>query len=157
MENREDTIKKLAEYLGIGADEIEDKLKADWVKADSFVPVATIPKIQEVDLLTVNPDKTVLEEKEKQDTLLKIPGIMLSDVKVRTYYLKEAASHLVGYVQAVTAEDLQEHKGEGYRTNSVIGKTGLETLYEKELGIVPACLGNELSFYGIICADEADA
>ncbi len=44
MENREDTIKKLAEYLGIGADEIEDKLKADWVKADSFVPVATIPK-----------------------------------------------------------------------------------------------------------------
>ena len=27
----------------------------------------------------------------------------------------------------------QEHKGEGYRTNSVIGKTGLETLYEKEL------------------------
>ena len=133
MENREDTIKKLAEYLGIGADEIEDKLKAGWVKADSFVPVATIPKIQEVDLLTVNPDKTVLEEKEKQDTLLKIPGIMLSDVKVRTYYLKEAASHLVGYVQAVTAEDLQEHKGEGYRTNSVIGKTGLETLYEKEL------------------------
>jgi hypothetical protein len=88
----EDTIKKLAEYLGIGADEIEDKLKAGWVKADSFVPVATIPKIQEVDLLTVNPDKTVLEEKEKQDTLLKIPGIMLSDVKVRTYYLKEAAS-----------------------------------------------------------------
>ena len=54
---------------------------------------------------------------------MKIPGIMLSDVKVRTYYLKEVASHLVGYVQAVTAEDLQEHKGEGYRTNSVIGKT----------------------------------
>ncbi len=51
----------------------------------------------------MNPDETVLEEKEKQDTLLKIPGIMLSDVKVRTYYLKEAASHLVGCVQAVTA------------------------------------------------------
>ena len=95
MENREDTIKKLAEYLGIGADEIEDKLKAGWVKADSFVPVATIPKIQEVDLLTVNPDKTVLEEKEKQDTLLKIPGIMLSDVKVRTYYYRD--NHCTAY------------------------------------------------------------
>ena len=70
---------------------------------------------------------------------MKIPGIMLSDVKVRTYYLKEAASHLVGYVQAVTAEDLQEHKGEGYRTNSVIGKTGLETLYEKELKGTDGC------------------
>ncbi|MDE8682199.1 penicillin-binding transpeptidase domain-containing protein, partial [Blautia schinkii] len=41
--------------------------------------------------------------------------------------------------QAVTAEDLQEHKGEGYRTNSVIGKTGLETLYEKELKGTDGC------------------
>ncbi len=63
--------------------------------------------------MTVNPDKTVLEEKEKQDTLLKIPGIMLSDVKVRTYYLKEAASHLVGYVQAVTAGICRNIKGKG--------------------------------------------
>ena len=34
---------------------------------------------------------------------------------------------------------MQEHKGEGYRTNSVIGKTGLETLYEKELKGTDGC------------------
>ena len=45
--------------------------------------------------------------------------------------LAEAASHLIGYIQAVTAEDLEEH--EGYHTGSVIGRSGMESLYETEL------------------------
>ena len=49
------------------------------------------------------------------------------------YPLGEAASHLVGYVQSVTAEDLEEHEGEGYSSGSVIGRSGAESLYEKEL------------------------
>ncbi len=36
-------------------------------------------------------------------------------------------------MQSVTAEDLEEHKGEGYTSSSVIGKSGIEGLYEKEL------------------------
>ena len=32
---------------------------------------------------------------------------MISDVEVREYPLGEAAAHLVGYVQSVTAEDLE--------------------------------------------------
>lgn len=39
----------------------------------------------------------------------------------------------MGYVQNVTAEDLEEHDGEGYTSNSVIGKSGMEGLFEKEL------------------------
>ena len=62
-----------------------------------------------------------------------IPGVMLTDQEIRTYPLGEAASHLIGYVQPVTAEDLEEHKGEGYDAASVIGKSGAELLYEKEL------------------------
>ena len=37
------------------------------------------------------------------------------------------------YVQNVTAEDLEEHKGEGYLPDSVIGRSGMEGLFEKEL------------------------
>ena len=65
--------------------------------------------------------------------LLEIPGVMISDVEVREYPLGEAAAHLVGYVQSVTAEDLEEHAGEGYTANSVIGRSGMEGLFEKEL------------------------
>ena len=46
---------------------------------------------------------------------------------------EKAAAHLTGYIQQVTAEDLGKHPGEGYRSNSVIGRSGMELLYEKEL------------------------
>ena len=39
----------------------------------------------------------------------------------------------MGYVQNVTAEDLEKHEGEGYTANSVIGRSGMEGLFEKEL------------------------
>lgn len=47
--------------------------------------------------------------------------------------MKDAAAHLVGYVQNVTAEDLEKHAGEGYTESSVIGRSGAEGLFEKEL------------------------
>ena len=106
---------------------------ADWVTEDSFVPLKTLPKVQELELGTLEPEEDVVREKDRQQRLLEIPGVMISDKEARTYPLGEAAAHLVGYVQSVTAEDLEEHEGEGYRTDSVIGKTGIEALYEKEL------------------------
>ena len=36
-------------------------------------------------------------------------------------------------MQNITAEELEEHEGEGYTANSVIGKSGAESLYEEEL------------------------
>lgn len=60
-------------------------------------------------------------------------GIMISDTEVRSYPLKDAAAHLVGYVQNVTAEDLEKHAGEGYTASRVIGRSGAEGLFEKEL------------------------
>jgi len=58
---------------------------------------------------------------------------MISDTEVRSYPLKDAAAHLVGYVQNVTAEDLEKHAGEGYTASRVIGRSGAEGLFEKEL------------------------
>ena len=40
---------------------------------------------------------------------------------------------MIGYVQSVTSEDLEEHSGEGYTANSVIGRIGMEGLFESEL------------------------
>lgn len=133
LENRDESLQKLAKLLDIEIEVIKNKLEAKWVKDDSFVPIVTITKIQELDLMELQPDKELLNEKKRQDQLLEIPGVMLSDVEVRTYELGEAASHLIGYVQGVTAEDLKNHPDEGYSSSSVIGKSGMEGLYEKEL------------------------
>lgn len=131
--NREKSIAGIAKLLEIKTEEIEKQLSAKWVKDDSFVPLKNISKVKEIELLKLEPDKNVLKEQKRQEKLLNIPGVMISDVEVREYPLKEAAAHLIGYVQNVTAEDLEEHAGEGYTSTSVMGKTGLEGLYEKEL------------------------
>lgn len=113
--DKEGSIMQLAELLELDAETIEQKLSASWVNDDSFVPIKTISKSAD------------------QEQLLMIPGVMISDTEVRSYALGPAAAHLVGYVQKVTAEDLEEHAGEGYSSNSVIGRSGIEGLCETRL------------------------
>ncbi len=133
LENQDDSLKQIADLLGMKPEEIEKKLSAKWVKEDSFVPVKKLRKVEEIELMSLEPDEEALKEYERQQRLLEIPGVMISDTEVRSYPLKDAAAHLVGYVQNVTAEDLENHVGEGYTASSVIGRSGAEGLFEKEL------------------------
>lgn len=133
LTDRESAFAQLSELLGVTPETIEKQLSASWVKDDSFVPVKTIPKVDELALQAAEQDPDVLAEYERQQQLLSIPGVMITDTTVRSYPLGEAAAHLIGYVQNVTAEDLEEHAGEGYTANSVIGRTGAESLFETEL------------------------
>ena len=133
LENKEESIQKIAELLEVKPEVIEKKLSAKWVKEDSFVPIKTISKVEELELMKSEPDEEMLKNSERQQKLLAIPGVIIADTEVREYPLGEAAAHLVGYVQSVTAEDLEKHEGEGYTANSVMGKSGMEGLFEKEL------------------------
>lgn len=133
LENREQAIEEIAELLEIKPETVEKNLSASWVRDDFFVPIKTVAKVKETDLMALEPEEEVVREKERQDQLLAIPGIMISDTEVREYPFGKIASHLIGYVQNVTAEDLEKHEGEGYTANSVIGRSGMEALFEKEL------------------------
>ncbi len=118
-------IQKLAEILGITAEDINTELSASWVQDDSFVPLKQIAK----------------DDTAKEEQLLQIPGILINDAEARVYPLGAAAGHLTGYVQAITAEELEEKQEEGYHAGSVIGKAGLEAAYEQfrdERGAVAA-------------------
>ncbi|MEQ2041109.1 penicillin-binding transpeptidase domain-containing protein [Mediterraneibacter gnavus] len=117
---RAESIKKLAELLDVSEEAIQNALGASYVQDDSFVPIKKIAKGNE----------------EKEAQLLTIPGVMLNDSQDRVYPLGAAAGHLTGYVQAVTAEDLEKLEkleNKGYHANSVIGRSGLEQAYEEEL------------------------
>lgn len=133
LQDRETALAEIAALLETEVSVIEKKLSAQWVKDDSFVPIKTVPKVDDGDLLVPQPSEEALRERDRQDALLSIPGVMITDVGVREYPLGEAASHLTGYVQNVTAEDLEEHAGEGYTASSVIGKAGMESLFEETL------------------------
>lgn len=125
-------ILKIAELLETDKKAIKEKLGQEWVNEDSFVPIKALPKVKEADLMTLQPDEMLLEEKKRQEELLAIPGVMFSDTQVREYPLGEAAAHLIGYVQDVTSDDLKEHSGEGYTNDSVIGRSGVESLFEEK-------------------------
>lgn len=132
-EDSSQDIEQLAAILGISPENVSKKLEAKWVKDDSFVPLKTIEKLTKEEEAEEEPSEAVLLKMEKEAALLQIPGIMISDTKIWQYPLGKAGSHLIGYIQKVTAEDLEEHPGEGYHENSYIGRSGVESLYEKEL------------------------
>ena len=120
----------LAKLLDTTVESIQKKLSASWVKDDSFVPVREIEKS---DVPAADQPANLKEQ------LLAIPGVMITDAEERVYPLKEAAAHVVGYLQNITAEELEKHTNEGYSANSVIGKSGAELLYEQELKGTPGC------------------
>lgn len=132
-ENASADVENLAGLLGISGDVIQKKLSAKWVKEDSFVPLKTIKKVDERNLNSMEPREENVQNQALIEKLLDIPGVMITDTEVRYYPMGEAGAHLVGYVQKVTAEDLEKHAGEDYLTDSIIGRSGMEALYEKEL------------------------
>lgn len=133
MSGEPEDLQRLAELLDTTVDAIQNKLSASWVKDDSFVPIREIKK-SGLDMEVLGKaSMNELSSDSLAGQLLEIPGVMVTDASERVYPLGEAAAHLVGYVQNITAEELEEHEGEGYTSSSVIGKSGVESLYEEEL------------------------
>ena len=116
-ENKEESIAKISELTGVSVDYINTQLSASYVKDDTFVPIKK-----------VSASNTTLK-----DQLLQISGIKITSTEARVYPLGEEAAHLIGYVQAINAEELKEKEGKGYSSSSIIGKSGLEQAYEDTL------------------------
>ncbi|MBI5031643.1 MAG: penicillin-binding protein 2 [Chloroflexi bacterium] len=66
---------------------------------------------------------------------LSLPGIHTDKtVDLRTYPQNTLASHVIGYVGQINAEELATMQMKGYREGDLIGKTGLELWGESYLG-----------------------
>lgn len=128
----EEDIEDLAEILGTTAEFIETQLDASWVQQDSFVPLKKMTQ-QQLDEPYISKDGSTSESGSIQDKLLEYPGVLISKAESRVYPYGECTAHLLGYVQQINAEELEEMKGKGYNEQSVIGKSGLEKLYEDRL------------------------
>lgn len=118
MTNKLENIAVASKLLGVTEDFIQEEISASYVKDDTFVPIKTLS----------NED-----EEEIEDKLLAIPGIMISDKKARVYSYGKATSHLLGYVRTISSEELEQNKDKGYTSNSIIGKSGMEKVFEDTL------------------------
>ena len=118
--NGENDYGQIAQYLETDVETIQKKMSASWINDDSFVPIKTVSEITKNGLI--------------YNGILNIKGVKISTVSIRTYPYDKVASHIIGYVQNVNSEDLKKHKNEGYNSTSVIGRSGIEAVYEKQLG-----------------------
>lgn len=108
---------KIADLLNMSVDSINNSLNADWVKSGMFVPIKKVPTSND----------SVLNQ------LFKLSSIVKRDVTGRVYPNGKATAHLVGYVGEITAEELKKLDSDLYSPKDMIGKRGLEQLFDKRL------------------------
>ncbi|HYZ17627.1 MAG TPA: penicillin-binding transpeptidase domain-containing protein, partial [Candidatus Acidoferrum sp.] len=62
-----------------------------------------------------------------------LPGIDIERQPVRNYPHGKMGAHLLGYVGVIDEDEYRARKGAGYSPNDVVGKDGLESVYDRWL------------------------
>ncbi|PLT31759.1 penicillin-binding transpeptidase domain-containing protein [Peribacillus deserti] len=117
MEDEEAILDRASQLMKLSKEEIRAKLNQSWVKPGYAVPIISIPA----------------DQMNLAQELDSIPSVYVNEKTARVYPYKEAAAHLIGYIGSVTAEDLERLKDKGYTESDVIGKRGLEELFQEKL------------------------
>lgn len=117
-DDRPELLRQLSAVLEVPAEVLGDRLDDQRVSRYAPVPVA----------------EDVAEEKmihllERGDDF---PAVVAKRVAVRTYPMGNLAAHLLGYVAEISPDELEERSAE-YKLGDLIGKAGIERVYEREL------------------------
>ncbi|MCD8836694.1 PBP2a family beta-lactam-resistant peptidoglycan transpeptidase MecA1 [Mammaliicoccus sciuri] len=108
--------KVIAEKLDLSESYIKQQTEQDWVKDDTFVPLKTVQDM--------NQDLKNFVEKYH---------LTSQETESREYPLEEATTHLLGYVGPINSEELKQKAFKGYKKGAIVGKKGIEKLYDKDL------------------------
>lgn len=92
--------------------------------------------------------QSVLEFEEQKHNF---PGIATKDMPIRNYTYGSLASHVIGYVGSINAEEYKNN--EGYSIDDYIGKSGIEYTLEKYLKGTDGTRQVDMSIDGTKTAD----
>jgi len=119
LRQMEQTIETLSGFLGMESGSIITRLNES--RQRRFEPV----KIKrDIDFKTL----AIIQEHK-----LDVPGVIYQVEPRREYLYGDLAAHLLGTVGEISSEELAGLRSAGYRHGSLIGKGGLEKLYERFL------------------------
>ncbi|WP_053073687.1 penicillin-binding transpeptidase domain-containing protein [Bacillus sp. LL01] len=113
--NAERDLAKLSEMIDMSEEEITSLYTLSWAQPHYAMPIKDFRE----------KDRPLVLE------LIEIEGVTNGRLMERVYPYEEATAHLVGYIDEITAEDLENF--EGYEPGDRLGVTGIEGLYEKRL------------------------
>ena len=110
---------KISKLFNIAADSFQKKY-SDGLKNNNF-------SITLLDDLKVD---QVIKFKENENIL---NGMEISTKMIRNYPFKNVASHVIGYTQPITDSEFNILSKKGYKFNDLIGRTGVEFVYEDHI------------------------
>lgn len=114
----QEVIAKLADILKVKPEEITGKVKKEENPLN--------PVIVKND---VGQDIVAKIEERKSD----LPGVVLAIQAVRSYIYNDLGAHIFGYVGEINDSELEKGKADGYKSGDILGKSGLEQVYDKTL------------------------
>lgn len=102
----------------------------------SEIPLENFQNFTTQQLLTLEPI-ILKEDLERDEALLLemklqgIPAVEIAKIPQRVYKVPESLSHILGYIGKISKEELE--KNSDYNLSDIVGKSGVEKVYEKEL------------------------
>ena len=118
-EEMESTFVRLAGLLEMDVEEIRSR-----------IPVRYYRNYQPFEIKNGVTRKTIYHMAEHiQD----YPGVTWHSKPKRSYLAKGSMSHVLGYVDTITAEEMQVLYNRGYGINEIVGKSGIEKQYDELL------------------------
>lgn len=114
----DDVINKLAELLGMNPNDIKNKIK----QQDNPLQPTRIKS-------DIGPEIITKIEERRQD----LPGVVIEVQAVRSYINNELGAHTFGYVGEISDSELEKGKLNGYKSGDILGKFGLEQVWDKEI------------------------
>jgi len=114
-----DLIGRLAQILGIPAEQIEKK-----------VPPSVYYLYQPVEIASGVSFSTIAALAERSDSF---PGISWQARPVRNYSDTGSLAHIIGYVGIITRDEFTLLYNKGYQQGDIIGKNGIERQYDELL------------------------
>jgi cell division protein FtsI/penicillin-binding protein 2 len=112
----------LQEHLGVDPARVEADLDRRGVQPDWFIPVK---RLRDSEYRTV------------EAAIYPVPGTVFRRVTTRLAVADGLAAHVLGRAGEITAELLEE-MGEPYLQHDIVGLSGLERVFEEQLGGMPS-------------------
>lgn len=109
---------------------LAEVLEMDLVAVKRRIPPEYRHLYQEVQIKAGVPYETIVYLAERIEDY---PGVSWTNKPVRSYLEVGSMSHILGYVGDITQEELQVLYNKGYNANTVLGKSGVEKYYDRQL------------------------
>lgn len=110
---------KLSEVLGTTPDQLKAKAEKSRFSYGSWVLLEKDVDFEKVSYL----------KERKED----FEGVKIDYLSLREYPFKNLASHIIGYVGEASEDEIRRESSSGIEKGDIVGKTGIERVYESFL------------------------